>query len=373
MAEIIARESNNPRWVSCDLTQIFDSHALGRLLEDITSHNEAKFVDEKSVIRPYEFPDFSASPPSTAALVHIAQDLSQNIARAVSSVAETPALMLMKRQSLVWQRVVSAREQHTYSEGNLKRALATLQGTEGSFDVRKQSDVAEALLDSPEKRVGNEILVELGVKTGLTVVFALLRQCWSQLTWQKLIEQQLPSGSPLRSLPQPSLPNDVLRSVLLILKGIPPLSLSNAKSLNKLSACCLEQATEFLYSIVQADSYVDREGKRLACEIMLNLVLQQGTLGGVLTWVERMLSCLAGYLNVPGEKEEGQRQPCTLSEGQRQPCTLSEGQRQPCTLSEGQRQPCTLSEGQRQPCTLSMESCLEAVEEIRQRTVSWFL
>ncbi|KAL5481420.1 hypothetical protein EMCRGX_G021569 [Ephydatia muelleri] len=309
---------------------IFDSHALGRLLEDITSQNEVKFVDEKSVLRAYEFPDFSASPLSTAAMTHIAQDLSQNIARAVSSVAETPALILMKRQSLVWRRVVSAREQHTYSEGNMKRALAAVQGTEagggGSVDDRKQSDVTEPLLDSPEKRTGNDVLVELGVKTGLTVVFALLRQSWSQLTWQRLIEQQLPSGSYPRSLPQPSLPNEVLRSVLLVLKGIPPLSLSNLKSFNNLSACCLEQSTEFLYSIAQADACVDREGKRLACEIMLTLVLQQGTLGGVLTWVERMLSCLAGYLATGGK------------------------------------------EVQSQPCALSMESCLEAVEEIRKRT-----
>lgn len=331
MAEITAKESNNPRWVSCDLAQVFDSRALGRLLEDITSQNEVRFIDEKSALKTFDFPDFSSNRLSTAALVHIAQGLSQNIARAVSSVSETPAVMLMKRQSLVWRRVVSACEQHVYSESNLKRALSALQGQEGEGelgdDVKKQPDVSEQV-DSPEKRTGNDILVELGIKTGLTVVFSLLKQSWAQLSWQRLIEQQLSMRSALCSpgLPQPSLPNEVLRSVLVVLKGIPPLSLSNMKSLNKLSACCLEQSTEFLYSIVQADSFVDQEGKRLACEIMLSLVLQQGTLNTVLVWVEKMLSCLAGYAG--------------------------------------------RDEARSKSCVLSMEACLEAVEEIRRRTVS---
>ena len=331
MADITAKESNNPRWVSCDLAQIFDSHALERLLEDITSQNEVKFMEERSVLKPFDFPDFSANRLSHVAMVHIARSLSQNLAMAVSSVSEIPAVMLMKRQSLVWRRVVKACEQHIYSEGSLKRALAALQGPERegeSNDVKKHADTTEQV-DSPEKRTGNDILVELGVKTGLTVVFSLLKQSWAQLSWQRLIEQQLSVTSNLLppSLPHPNLPNEVLRSVLTVLKGIPPLSLSNVKSLNKLSVCCLEQSTEFLHSLVQADSFVDQEGKRLACEILLSLVLQQGTLNAVLVWVERMLTCLVGYA---GRDPKG-----------------------PC-----------------KPCLLSMESCLGAVEEIRQRTVS---
>ena len=194
---------------------------------------------------------------------------------------------------------------------------------------------------------GNEALMELGVKSALSMLLSLLRQTWVQLAWQRKLEETLAASNLALTAefcaPSVNLPNEVLRSALEILKAIPPLPFSNVHSLSKLGFSCLEQCREFLQWVLSPTSHVDREGKILAAEITLTLALQFGTLCALLEWVDQTLGCLASYWE-RGEEEEGEER----------------------EEAEGEREKADV-------LCLSKEFCCRVVEELRRRTVSQYI
>jgi len=70
------------------------------------------------------------------------------------------------------------------------------------------------------------------VKASLLVVFSLLKQTWAQLAWQKQVKEQMKVSGAVVPFAGVNLPNEVLRSVLNVMMGIPLTS-------------CLQQASEF--------------------------------------------------------------------------------------------------------------------------------
>lgn len=298
------------------MSEIFDLEKLQNFIDTLTSNKELSFkVDSGAPLR-YDFPDFGANKLQPTALKHLCLELSRYLKRAVSPTLEIPSTILLVRMGLVWHRVHEACGAEGYTRTNIQRVISALQkeeqiSTDGVSAIKAAKNVSEA---SSAKLSSNEMLIEVGVKTGLSVVFSLLRQAWAQLAWQKQLELTLrqsgaavpfptsPGGAPVISLP-----NEVLKSVLDIMKGLPPLSLSNQRALSSLSSTCLTQSREFLDWIIRPDSFVDSDGKRLALEIMLGLTLQYGDLVSVLEWVAKMLEVLKVY-QAEGEKEgDGER------------------------------------------------------------------
>ena len=296
MAVLKPRDGQNPKWVRCDLSEIFENESLQKHLDDLSSQQELEFVEDKSAPPPYDFPDIGANRLQPAALKHLCTELSGYMERAVAPVSDFPAYMILERREFVWARVIEACLHQFYSEGSLRRAIAALKKEKEEGEGKKSKEASKTR-DSTEKLSGNDVLIEVGVRTGMSIVFSLLKQAWAQFTWQKQLEQQLQLSGATLPLPggQLNLPNQVLRSVLDVLKGIPPLSLANVKALSKLSSSCLEQASEFLNWIVQSTSFVDAEGKRLASEILLSLALQHGNLNSLLEWLGNVLCCLTSY------------------------------------------------------------------------------
>lgn len=278
MAVLKARDGQNPKWVGCDLSELFENESLQKHLDDISGQQEVEFTEDKSAPPAYDFPDIGANRLQPTALGQLCTELSGHMERAVAPVSDFPACMIIERRELVWGRVIEACSQQFYSDVSIRRAVAALrkEKEEGEDKESKQASKSKA---STEKPSGNDVLIEVGVRTGMSVVFSLLKQAWAQFAWQKQLEQQLQLSGTALPFPggqQVSMPNQVLRSVLDVLKGIPPLSLANTKSLSKLSFSCLEQASEFLDWVVRPASFVDTEGKRLASEIILSLALQHG-------------------------------------------------------------------------------------------------
>ena len=303
MAEVKAKDGQNPKWVRCDLGDIFKNDSLQKLMDDIVAHHEVTFTEDTSVPPPYDFPDFGASRLQAAALKHVCSELGRYLDRAVAPVTDIPSVMILQRRAIVWERVIQACQQQIYSDTNLRRVFAALKkGEEGSVEEKGKrgreegkKDDASKVEQSSEKLSGNQILVEVGVKAGLSVVFSLLRQAWAQLAWQKQFEEQMKASGVVVPFARVNLPNEVLKSVLEVMKGVPPLSLSNMKSLSHLGTSCLQQASEFLSWVIQPESYVDAEGKRLATEILFSLALQHGSLNYLIEWVDEALSCLVSY------------------------------------------------------------------------------
>lgn len=123
--------------------------------------------------------------------------------------------------------------------------------------------------DHDRERVGTQALVELGLTTGLSLVFALLRQNWQ-------MQQQNPGSNILC--------NEVLKTALRVLSSLPIMSLANAN--NDIGQTTLNQVNEFLIQSMNPESIGnDVEGSVLSAEVLLLLAVQRGKLSMILEWI----------------------------------------------------------------------------------------
>ena len=125
-------------------------------------------------------------------------------------------------------------------------------------------------------RIGSQALIELGLTTGLSLVFALMKQNWQQ-------QQQNPNGTNM-------LCNEVLKTALRVLSSLPMMSLANAANASDIGQSTLNQVTEFLIQSMNP-SHIgdDKEGSILATEILLLLGVQRGKLSHILQWIYNAL------------------------------------------------------------------------------------
>ena len=283
---------------SFDFAKIFSLAELQNTLETLENK---EYESVKELPRKSSFPDFGAHILHQTALAHVCEELGEHIDAALSAVRDVPSSIIAKRMCLVWDSVLASCLTEFYSDSNLCRVVKNLQKDEESVGTSvSTSEVLVSKRVSQEKLTGNALLMEVGIKTGLAVVFSLLKQAWSQMSWQRRLEQALlPSSSlPLEESPDISLPNSVLKMVLDMLVDIPPLSLSNAKTISQFGESCLTQSLEFLQWVLSPQSQVDLEGKRLALQIMVCLYVQRGSLVHFLEWVETALVLIESYQNV---------------------------------------------------------------------------
>lgn len=115
-------------------------------------------------------------------------------------------------------------------------------------------------------------LIEIGVQTGLTLMFAVLKQNWQTSS----------------ILGVPCLCNSVLKTVVDMVEKLPPLSLSNDAKLTNLGVTSLDQVSEFLKEVLNI-SGADDESKLLSSELLLLLAVQRGSLRYLLGWIEMAL------------------------------------------------------------------------------------
>lgn len=173
---------------------------------------------------------------------------------------------------------------------NLQKRLAVLQRIyyatskmchSQSCEMQESSITCEEKLGSNEKNddqplSGDAALIEIGVHTGLGLMFSVLRQNW-QLSQQFGIH---------------SICNDVLITALNIVKSLPPLSLANESKLTNLGVQSLNQTSGFLKTVFNAVSGADMTGRQLSSELMLALASQRGSLKCLLEWVELCMTML---------------------------------------------------------------------------------
>ena len=125
---------------------------------------------------------------------------------------------------------------------------------------------------------GSAALMELGVTTGLTLVFALLKQNWANAA-------TAPGSGQLSS--------EVLRSALTVLRTLPPLSLSpSVVAIPRVGQNSLEQITDFLARCARISETGDEQGSRLCVEILLCLAVLRGSLLHMLLWIGTCLNVL---------------------------------------------------------------------------------
>jgi hypothetical protein len=279
---------------SYDVSKIFSLESLC----DIQATEELEHLEDLET--KCSFPDFGAHLLQQTALKKMCNELHLQTHKALAIVSDVPSVIVADRMCALWEKVLDAYSVELEIASNVKRDSKSTEKDQKAEAITSVSTLLLAEAPIPiqeEKRVGSDVLVEVGIKMSLSMVFTLLRHEWSQLAWQKQVEQALlQSGSPsLIPVPSVSLPNQVLRSVLGVLVSVPPLSLSNVKTMSQFSQMCLDQSMEFLQWVVNPSSHVDAEGKKLALQIAISLYLQRGSLVHILEWVESMLQLLLSY------------------------------------------------------------------------------
>uniref|UniRef100_A0AAV2IR35 RCC1-like domain-containing protein n=1 Tax=Knipowitschia caucasica TaxID=637954 RepID=A0AAV2IR35_KNICA len=126
-------------------------------------------------------------------------------------------------------------------------------------------------------KMGTDVLIEMGVRTGLSLLFSLLQQNW-----------RFAASVP----PESMLCNDVLSTALSVLASLPPLSLANENKIPSVGLDCLAQVGDFLKktSVNAGAGGADVMGRRLSLELLLGLAMQRGSLRYLLEWVEVALA-----------------------------------------------------------------------------------
>lgn len=124
---------------------------------------------------------------------------------------------------------------------------------------------------------GTDVLIEMGVRTGLSLLFSLLQQNWRYAASVH---------------PESVLCNDVLATASSVLASLPPLSLANESKIPSVGLDCLAQVADFLKktSVSSGSGGADPTGRRLALELLLGLAMQRGALKFLLEWVEMALA-----------------------------------------------------------------------------------
>lgn len=153
------------------------------------------------------------------------------------------------------------------------------QAAEGSVDSGQLELASEPCLAGGVSKVksGTDVLIEMGVRTGLSLLFSLLQQNWRYSASMH---------------PDSALCNDVLATASSVLASLPPLSLANENKIPSVGIDCLAQVADFLKktSASGGSSGVDPTGRRLALELLLGLAMQRGSLKFLLEWVEVALA-----------------------------------------------------------------------------------
>ncbi|XP_068190129.1 probable E3 ubiquitin-protein ligase HERC1 isoform X2 [Antennarius striatus] len=144
---------------------------------------------------------------------------------------------------------------------------------------------------------GTDVLIEMGVRTGLSLLLSLLQQNWR--------------FAAAAAHPESALCNDVLATASSVLAALPPLSLANENKIPSVGLDCLAQVSDFLKKTSasgggSAGGGADPTGRRLALELLLGLAMQRGSLRFLLEWVEVALA--ASSVSTPSSSSSSSSQ-----------------------------------------------------------------
>ncbi|CAN9504281.1 unnamed protein product [Ophioblennius macclurei] len=159
------------------------------------------------------------------------------------------------------------------------RAQLPSQSTDSGAESGQMEPASEPCMLGGASKIksGTDVLIEMGVRTGLSLLFSLLQQNWRYAASVH---------------PESVLCNDVLATASSVLSSLPPLSLANENKIPSVGLDCLAQVADFLKktSVISGSGGADPTGRRLALELLLGLAMQRGSLKFLLEWVEVALA-----------------------------------------------------------------------------------
>ena len=249
-------------WVNEDIEAIVTRDGVVGLYEKLLTNREAAAVPQQTLqLKGPHLPDYERGTPTLGEQEQFLNDLlASQLSLARAACTDSPFHSTLRRRLVILQRIFCA------ISGKFHRRK---QSTSGKKCASSQS-MLDAQQQGAKLKSGTDVLIEMGVKTGLSLFFALFRQSWQ--------------------LGQGSLCNDVLVTGLEVLSALPPLSLSHDSKLPELGLDSLRQVSNFLTATSIPNSGADARGRQLACQLLLKVQMQRGSLRCLLQWIEVALT-----------------------------------------------------------------------------------
>uniref|UniRef100_H0V6J8 HECT-type E3 ubiquitin transferase n=1 Tax=Cavia porcellus TaxID=10141 RepID=H0V6J8_CAVPO len=272
-------EHLNSSWITEDSESIATREGVAILYSKLVSNKEVVPLPQQVLcLKGPQLPDFERESLSSDEQDHYLDALlSSQLALAKMVCSDSPFAGALRKRLLVLQRVFYALSNKYHDKGKVKQQQHSPESSSGAADVHSVSE---------RPRSSTDALIEMGVRTGLSLLFALLRQSW-----------MMPVSGPGLSLC-----NDVIHTAIEVVSSLPPLSLANESKIPPMGLDCLSQVTTFLKGVTIPNSGVDILGRRLASELLLGLAAQRGSLRYLLEWIEMALGASAVVNNMEKTK-----------------------------------------------------------------------
>ncbi|XP_038640315.1 probable E3 ubiquitin-protein ligase HERC1 isoform X8 [Scyliorhinus canicula] len=263
-------EHLNSSWITEDSESIATREGVSILYSKLVSSKEVVPLPQQVLcLKGPQLPDFERESLSSDEQEHYLDALlSSQLALAKMVCSDSPFAASLRKRLLVLQRVFYALSNKYHDKGKVKQQQHSPESSSGATDIHSVSE---------RPRSSTDALIEMGVRTGLSLLFALLRQSWL-----------VPSTAPGLNLC-----NDVIHTAIDVISSLPPLSLANESKIPAMGLDCLSQVTTFLKGVTMPNSGADILGRRLASELLLGLAAQRGSLRYLLEWIEMALAASA--------------------------------------------------------------------------------
>ncbi|XP_061657060.1 probable E3 ubiquitin-protein ligase HERC1 isoform X5 [Syngnathoides biaculeatus] len=272
------QEHLNSSWAAEDSLQTATRHGAATLYSRLLHNKEVVSLAQpiQELVGP-RLPDFECESCAAAEKEEYLSSLLQSqrwLARRL--LTQTRYTQGLHHRLVALQRIFYAI--HTKYHDNFRVPLpsqAVESGGEcGDLELASKPCLAGGL---PKVKSGMDVLIEMGVRTGLSLLFSLLQQNWRYAASMH---------------PESVLCNDVLATASSVLTSLPPLSLANESKIPSVGLDCLAQVADFLKktSASSGSGGADLTGRRLALELLLGLAMQRGSLKFLLEWVEVALA-----------------------------------------------------------------------------------
>lgn len=272
------QEHFNNSWAVEDTIETTKRHVAAALYNKLLCNKEVVTLAQpiQELIGPH-LPDFECESSAAAekeeylaSLLHSQRWLAHRM------LTQTAYTLSLHHRLVVLQRIYYALHSKYHDRFCVQLpSQSTDSGTEcGQLEVASEPCLSGGL---PKIKSGTDVLIEMGVRTGLSLLFSLLQQNWRYAASVH---------------PDSVLCNDVLATASSVLASLPPLSLANDNKIPPVGLDCLAQVTDFLKrtSVSSGAGGADPTGRRLALELMLGLAMQRGSLKFLLEWVEVALA-----------------------------------------------------------------------------------
>ncbi|XP_068597946.1 probable E3 ubiquitin-protein ligase HERC1 [Brachionichthys hirsutus] len=270
-------EHLNSSWITEDSESIATREGVSVLFSKLLANKEAVLLPQQVLcLKGPQLPDFERESLSSDEQEHYLDALlGSQLALAKMVCSDSPFAAALRKRVLVLQRIFYALSNKYHDKGKVKQQQHSPENNSGSADPHSVSE---------RPRSSTDALIEMGVRTSLSLLFALLRQSWM------MPPPPSQCGGPEANV---NLCNDVIHTAIDVVNSLPPLSLANESKIPPMGLDCLAQVTAFLKGVTMPNSGADILGCRLASELLLGLSSQRGSLRYLLEWIEMALAASA--------------------------------------------------------------------------------